>query len=75
MSRQELQQRRMCEAAAARYRALLSQTRDPTRRQMLEDMIAREVAAAKQLDMTSSNLVGPDRGPKIVRIGEQRGSG
>jgi len=31
------------EGAAARYRALMVKTRDPARRRMLEDMIAREL--------------------------------
>jgi hypothetical protein len=31
------------EGAAARYRALMVKTRDPARRRMLEEMIAREL--------------------------------
>lgn len=41
-----ISQRQVCENAAARYRALLLKTRDPNRRRMLEEMIARELAGA-----------------------------
>lgn len=50
MSLATFRQRKIYEAAAARYSALLSNTRDPTRRQMLEEMIARELDAAASLD-------------------------
>jgi len=36
------------EGAATRYRALMIKTRDPVRRRMLEDMIARELEAVKR---------------------------
>ncbi len=35
------------EGAATRYRALMIKTRDPMRRRMLEDMIARELETIK----------------------------
>lgn len=41
-------QRRTYEQTAARYTALLAKTRDPGRRQMLEEMIARELDAVAQ---------------------------
>jgi hypothetical protein len=50
MSLATFRQRKIYEAAAARYSALLANTRDPTRRQMLEEMIARELDAAARLD-------------------------
>ena len=36
------------EGAATPYRALMIKTRDPVRRRMLEDMIARELEAVKR---------------------------
>ncbi len=33
------------EARAARYRALMNETRDPKRRQMLQEMVDRELGA------------------------------
>jgi hypothetical protein len=50
MSLERDRQRKICEGAAARYRALLTNTRDPCRRQMLEEMIARELETAASLD-------------------------
>lgn len=49
MSQADFGQRRVFEGAAARYRALLSNTRDPARRQMLQEMIDRELAAIQQI--------------------------
>ncbi len=37
---------------AARYRALFANTRDLSRRRMLEEMITRELDAAANLDLT-----------------------
>ena len=51
MSEANFWQRRLFESAAARYRMLLANTRDPNRRRMLEEMIARELAAANRLDV------------------------
>ena len=51
MSLASFRQRQIYESAAARYRALLANTRDPCRRQMLEEMIARELDAAASLDL------------------------
>ena len=42
--------RKICEGAAARYRALLGKSQDPGRRQMLEEMIARELEEAEKFD-------------------------
>lgn len=50
-----LKHRQAFENAAARYRALLTKTRDLSRRQMLEEMIARELAAARQLEIVRPN--------------------
>ena len=50
MSLASYRQRKVYEQAAARYSALLANTRDPIRRQMLEDMIARELDAANRTD-------------------------
>jgi len=36
------------EGAATRYRALMIKTRDPLRRRMLEEMIARELETVKR---------------------------
>ena len=52
MSLVRFRQRKVYEQAAARYAALLESTRDPSRRQMLEEMIARELEAAARLDLT-----------------------
>ena len=52
MSLERDRQRKICEGAAARYRALLTNTQDPNRRRMLEEMIARELDAAASLDST-----------------------
>jgi len=51
-------QRKVYEQAAARYTALLARTCDPGRRQMLEEMIARELDAAAQLDLMPSATNG-----------------
>jgi hypothetical protein len=62
MSLTTFRQRKVYEAAAARYSALLANTRDPTRRQMLEEMIARELDAAARLDsMPASAANDEDR--------------
>ena len=37
------------EGAAARYRALMVKTRDPARRRMLEEMIARELETRRDI--------------------------
>lgn len=49
MSLERDRQRKICEGAAARYRALLTNTQDKNRRRMLEEMIARELDAAAGL--------------------------
>jgi hypothetical protein len=51
MSLATFRQRKVYEAAAARYRALLANTQDPSRRRMLEEMIARELDAAANVDL------------------------
>ena len=51
MSLASFRQRKVYEGAAARYRALLANTRDPARRTMLEEMIARELNLAASLDL------------------------
>ena len=51
MSQTGFRNRKICESAAARYRALLANSRDPSRRQMLEEMIARELEAAEKFDL------------------------
>ena len=43
MAERSARKRFLYEGAAARYRALMIKTRDPARRRMLEDMIAREL--------------------------------
>lgn len=50
MGLEHIRQRKVCEGAAARYRALLANTQDPGRRQMLEEMIDRELKTAASLD-------------------------
>lgn len=52
MSLASYRQRKVYEQAAARYSALLVNTRDPQRRQMLQEMIARELDAADRVDLT-----------------------
>jgi len=52
MSLTTFRQRKIYEQAAARYAVLLASTRDPGRRQMLHEMIARELDAAARLDLT-----------------------
>ena len=51
MSLAAFRQRKVYEAAAARYSALLAKTLDRGRRQMLAEMIARELDAAASLDL------------------------
>lgn len=58
-------QRKIYEQAAARYSALLANTRDPNRRQMLEEMIARELAAAARLDLMPSSAANDEREPRV----------
>ena len=41
----------MYEGAAPRYRALMVKTRDPARRRMLEEMIARELEMIRRRDV------------------------
>ena len=55
MSLTAFRQRKVYEQAAARYRALLANTRDPVRRQMLEEMIAQELNAASDIDENHSS--------------------
>jgi hypothetical protein len=45
MVKHAVQKKLVYEGAAARYRTLMMKTRDPARRQMLEEMIARELEA------------------------------
>ena len=61
MSLTTFRQRKIYEGAAARYRALLANTRDPTRRQMLEEMIARELDAANRLELVPPSADVLDR--------------
>ena len=42
------------EGAAARYRALMVKTCDPTRRRMLEEMVARELESLKRRDFIAA---------------------
>jgi hypothetical protein len=44
------------EGAAARYRALMVKTRDPARRRMLEEMIARELETAKRRNLIAAPM-------------------
>jgi hypothetical protein len=50
MSQAGFRNRKICEGAAARYRSLLANSRDPGRRQMLQEMIERELEAAERFD-------------------------
>ena len=59
MSEAGFRHRKICEGAAARLRALLANSRDPGRRQMLEEMIARELEAAEAFD--SAAIPAADR--------------
>ena len=61
MSLATFRQRKVYEQAAARYRALLASTRDPSRRQMLEEMIKRELDAADRLDLTPPPATNDER--------------
>ena len=49
MAESSARRRFLYEGAAARYRALMVKTRDPARRRMLEDMIARELERRRDL--------------------------
>jgi hypothetical protein len=44
------------EGAAARYRTLMMKTRDPARRRMLEEMIARELETLKRRDLVRAPM-------------------
>jgi hypothetical protein len=48
MAEQSAQKAMVYEGMAARYRALMRNSRDPARRRMLEEMIAREMEAIKR---------------------------
>ena len=48
MSKDGYQKSWVFEAKAARYRALMNETRDPKRRQMLQEMVDRELGAVRQ---------------------------
>lgn len=48
MSQNRSQKSWVFEAKAARYRALMNETRDPKRRQMLQEMVDRELSAVKR---------------------------
>ena len=61
MSLTTFRQRKVYEAAAARYRALLANTIDPSRRRMLEEMITRELDAAKALEMAPPSAANDER--------------
>lgn len=61
MSLTTFRQRKIYEAAAARYRALLANTLDPSRRRMLEEMIARELDAAASLDLMPPPAANDER--------------
>jgi hypothetical protein len=55
MAKRSVQKKLVYEGAAARYRMLMMQTRDPDRRRMLEDMIARE--RVKRRDRISAPVI------------------
>jgi hypothetical protein len=55
MSQAGFRNRQICEGAAARLRVLLANSRDPSRRQMLEAMIARELEAANRFDAIATS--------------------
>ena len=61
MSLATFRQRKIYEQAAARYSALLANTRDPNRRQMLEEMIKRELDAAAHLDLVPPLVANDER--------------
>ena len=61
MSLATFRQRKIYEQAAARYSALLANTRDPNRRQMLEEMIKRELDAAAHLDLLPPLAINEER--------------
>lgn len=65
MSLAAFRQRKVYEQAAARYSALLANTRDPSRRQMLEEMIARELAAAARLDAAPPPAANDERDRRV----------
>ena len=48
MAKRAVQKKLVYEGAAARYRTLMMKTRDPARRQMLAEMIARELESVKR---------------------------
>jgi len=50
MSKRGVQKKLVYEGAVGRYRTLMMNSRDPARRRMLEEMIARELRAVKQRD-------------------------
>ena len=58
MSQAGFRNRKTCEGAAARLRMLLANSRDPGRRQMLEEMIARELEAADRFDSAAIPAAG-----------------
>ena len=61
MAERNIQKKLVYEGAAGRYRTLMMNTRDPARRRMLEEMIARELEAIKRRNfiMASMSSAGP----------------
>jgi hypothetical protein len=57
MAKRSAQKKLVYEGAAARYRMLMMQTRDPDRRRMLEDMIARELERVKSRNLISAPVI------------------
>ena len=65
MAKHAVQKKLVYEGAAARYRTLMMKTRDPARRQMLEEMIARELEAVKRRRF----IVVPATGKRLGEAG------
>ena len=58
MAKRRAQKTLVYEGAAGRYRTLMMNTRDPSRRRMLEEMIARELEAIRRrADSAGSRLI------------------
>jgi len=58
MAERSAQRKFLYEGAAARYRALMVKSRDPARRRMLAEMIARELEWADRRGVLAAAMTG-----------------
>jgi hypothetical protein len=67
MAERSVQKKLVYEGMAGRYRTLMLNTRDPARRRMLEEMIVRELEAARRRADGAIRLAIVDQAPDSER--------